>query len=93
MTISLGVGVCSNCRLQGNLKSISQLCGVHLQLVDTVVDSFGHFYPELVAKRDTISEIIRQNTPQPQRQSAHYILVIQGDHCTNSLSLILRTET
>ena len=33
---------------------------LHLQLVDSVVDNFGHFYPELVAKRDMISEIIRQ---------------------------------
>jgi hypothetical protein len=28
--------------------------------VDSVVDNFGHFYPELVVKRDMISEIIRQ---------------------------------
>ncbi len=34
------------------------MCG--LQLVDSVVDNFGHFYPELVAKREMISEIIRQ---------------------------------
>ena len=34
---------------------------MHLQLVDPVVDNFGHFYPELVAKRELISEIIRQD--------------------------------
>ena len=30
-----------------------------MQLVDSVVDNFGHFYPELAAKREIISEIIR----------------------------------
>ena len=39
------------------------MCGVHLQLVDSVVDNFGHFYPELVAKQNMISEIIRQGNP------------------------------
>jgi alanyl-tRNA synthetase len=33
--------------------------GFFVQLVDAVVDNFGHFYPELVAKRDHITEIIR----------------------------------
>ena len=48
---------------------------LHLQLVDSVVDNFGHFYPELVAKRDMISEIIRQ-TLQPSHLIALTVLLV-----------------
>ena len=33
--------------------------GFFVQLVDAVVDNFGGFYPELVAKRQHIADIIR----------------------------------
>lgn len=33
--------------------------GFFVQLVDSVVDNFGHFYPELVAKKDHLVEVIR----------------------------------
>jgi alanyl-tRNA synthetase len=33
--------------------------GFFVQLVDAVVDTFGGFYPELLAKRGLIAEIIR----------------------------------
>ncbi len=33
--------------------------GFFVQLVDSVVSNFGHFYPELVAKRDHIVDVIR----------------------------------
>lgn len=36
---------------------------LRMQLVDSVVDNFGHFYPELAAKREIISEIIRSAAP------------------------------
>ena len=34
--------------------------GFFVQLVDAVVDNFGGFYPELVAKRQHIADIIRR---------------------------------
>ncbi len=33
--------------------------GFFVRLVDSVVNNFGRFYPELVAKRDHITEVIR----------------------------------
>ncbi len=33
--------------------------GFFVKLVDSVVDNFGGFYPELVAKRDHITGVIR----------------------------------
>ncbi len=46
---------------------ICEATPLNVQLVDSVVDNFGHFYPELVAKREVISEIIRQDALYRQK--------------------------
>lgn len=51
--MALRLNVCAYVQVLGAKE------GFFVTLVDSVVANFGGFYPELVAKRDHITEVIR----------------------------------